>query len=191
MRAPNSPCFHETRASTWSWKYAVPNCTSGYHLVAYELGAHDLAGGMGMLEGRLEDDAVALDRGDALDLERVALVHPHAHQRAAPEPRGAAELDLSASLLRIGLQDLPRFGKWAHRLLVCEAGADAVARLDVELDQVHVDTHLAEEGVLGSVRELALEYEVHAVLPRVGAQREGDSKVVARAHGLLVLLQDV
>jgi hypothetical protein len=90
-----------------------------------------------------------------------------------------------------GREPLPGEGKRTHRLLVVEAGVDAIAALDIKLHEVDVNIGLAQEAVVGVVLKLALEEHVYTVLASVGSDDQGHPQAGVGADGVFLLFRHV
>ena len=82
-------------------------------------------------------------------------------------------------------------GERTHRGFVVKPGNNAVAALDIELDEVDVDIRLAEKIVFARVFQLALENNVHAVLSGVCPNRQRGPQAIVGPNGVLLLFEDV
>ncbi len=163
----------------------------GIPAIPHELGAHDLAFGVGVGQRLIEDQRISIDSRDPFDLEGLFLIHADAHQLTGLKALGAGELHAGRPGGNAGSHSLTFDGEWPDGLFVVEPGVYAVAGLHVELDKMDVQVGFAEEGVLVGVFQFTLEDDVNAVFSGVGADRQRNLQVGVSANGVLLIFQDV
>ena len=161
----------------------------GIPAVSNELRADDLSAGVIELQGGLEVQGVAADLANPLHLEGRVLVHADADQRASLKSVGGGQCYRAVAGRGACRQTFSFHSEGPDGLLVVESRRNAVACLDIELDEVDVDVHLAEPVAVVPVFQLALQRDVGAVLARIAPYGEGDAQVVIGSNPLLILLQ--